>query len=102
MMEAAANKLNIDPDLLRRQHLHSPGATWLDCKMDCVYQKQVWDECCSMSNFEERKKEIAEFNANHRWVKRGLGKDQSNSHCTHNYYIFGIFVQVFFKSKNCK
>ncbi len=72
-LEHAAWKLKLDPEKLRRQNLYRPEhEAPYGQKMTFTTLSQIWDRLWETSDYEKRRQAVAEFNASHRWRKRGL------------------------------
>lgn len=76
IIDKIARKLSLPPEIIReRNFYHGEGETNTTHYGQEIFDNRilrVWDETKIKSNFENRKREIFEFNQNHDYQKRGL------------------------------
>ena len=76
IIDQIARKLSLPPEIIReRNFYHGEGETNTTHYGQEIFDNRilrVWDETKIKSNFENRKREIFEFNQNHDYQKRGL------------------------------
>ncbi|MCX8013907.1 MAG: molybdopterin-dependent oxidoreductase [Rectinema sp.] len=73
-MDALARKIGIDPIELKYRNLYQEGdETYYGMKLERVRAREAFDHLLSRSKYSARKAQIAQFNAEHRLEKKGLG-----------------------------
>lgn len=79
VLDHAAQVLKMDPNEIRRLNLNKPGdrlltGTYTGTTKGCDIPQRLFDRVEEMSNYENRKKEIEEFNSKpeNKFIKRGL------------------------------
>ncbi|XP_046388161.1 xanthine dehydrogenase [Ischnura elegans] len=65
--------MNVDPAKIREMNLYQEGdKTHYNQVLEHCTLKRCWSECMERSAYEQRRKELNDFNRQHRWRKRGL------------------------------
>ena len=74
VVDHLANALKMESSKVRYENLYAKGATTFFGQVldPWVNLKRLWDSCASSSNFYERQKDVEEFNAKHKYRKRGI------------------------------
>eukprot|EP00656_Telonema_subtile_P056448 TRINITY_DN9019_c0_g1_i2.p1 TRINITY_DN9019_c0_g1~~TRINITY_DN9019_c0_g1_i2.p1 ORF type:complete len:1365 (-),score=314.97 TRINITY_DN9019_c0_g1_i2:152-4246(-) len=74
IMEAMAAKHGMDPTAFRLKNLMTPenAITCLQAKVPEYNVHKVVEHILHKANFDERKSAVDEFNATHKWTKRGI------------------------------
>ncbi|XP_043916138.1 xanthine dehydrogenase/oxidase-like [Protopterus annectens] len=66
-------KCGLLAEAVRRMNLYSEGdLTPFGMKQENITLQRCWEECVIKSNYHDRRKQIEEFNRQHRWKKRGM------------------------------
>ncbi len=72
-MDEIACEIGMDPAELRERNLYQEGdVTFYSQKLDHLTLKRCWDECKAMSNYDQVKQEVKQWNQQHKWKKRGI------------------------------
>lgn len=72
-IEDAAVSLNMRPVDLREKNLYDRGdVTPFGQALSYCYMKQVWDYAKKMSKYEDKYKDVEDFNKKNKWRKRGI------------------------------
>lgn len=74
VLDHLAHALNMPGHLLREKNMYQEGQrTHFGQKLEDFYVPKLWNELkLKMDGLEQRRQAIVEFNANHRYLKRGL------------------------------
>jgi xanthine dehydrogenase/oxidase len=78
IMEHIAKTVGIDVDAVRQQNFYKDGDTMYDgSKIDNAKGinftiPQMWEQVQKDANYEQRKKDVAEYNKANRWTKKGV------------------------------
>ncbi|CAG8727867.1 20234_t:CDS:10, partial [Dentiscutata erythropus] len=79
MLSEVAERMGIDVNELREKNLYVEGQkTPYNQTLENWYLPSVYQQVKETSEFEKRRKEIAEFNSNNKWRKRGLALIPAN------------------------
>ena len=72
-IEKIGRKLNLEPEQVRERNFYQENMlTHFNQKLtNCAIEK-CWRECRTLSQFDQLKQEVAEFNSNNKWKKRGV------------------------------
>ena len=72
-MDDLACKLDMDVTKLREINLYNDGdRTYYTQKLENCTIRKCWEECKIMSDYENQKKEVEEWNTKNKWKKRGI------------------------------
>ena len=72
-MDDLACKLDMDVTKLREINLYNDGdRTYYTQKLENCTIRKCWEECKIMSDYENQKKEVEEWNSKNKWKKRGI------------------------------
>ena len=72
-LDDAAFAIDMDPDDVREKNFYQAGdVTPYGQALTYCYIKEVWAHLKQVSDIEQRKKSVAEFNKNNKWKKRGI------------------------------
>ena len=72
-MEEVADHLSIPVETLRERNMYKPGEiTHFNQELQDWHVPIMWDQVMKESDYANRRKEIEDFNARHKWRKRGL------------------------------
>jgi xanthine dehydrogenase large subunit len=74
ILDQAARRLSLAPELVRERNLYKEGDTthYGQTVKDAGRIRTIWEQVKSTSDFDHRRREIAEFNAVHVHQKRGI------------------------------
>ncbi|MFH5823693.1 xanthine dehydrogenase molybdopterin binding subunit [Georgenia sp. AZ-5] len=92
--------LGVDPTELRRRNLYAPGQStpYGQVVRHAERLHAIWDEVLRRSDFERRRRQVAEFNAAHPHLKRGLALTPVKFGISFNFTAFnqaGALVHVY-------
>lgn len=75
IIERVAENLKLDPADVRAKNFYKDGDTLcnpMPMPLQGVTMTKIWDALKERSKYDEKKKEIAEFNEKNKWKKRGI------------------------------
>ncbi len=73
MISEAADKLNMHVDEIREKNMYKENElTHYNLPVEDWYIPEMWNEIQEYTGYKKQRKEIAEFNKNNRWKKRGI------------------------------
>ena len=73
IIDEVADYLQMDPLTVRSLNMYREGdRTHFNQEMEYCTVGRCWQECQTMSNFQERKVRVYQFNEANRWKKRGM------------------------------
>jgi len=72
-MEKIGEKLGLTTQEIRRRNLYQEGeVTHYNQRLTHCTVRQCWDQCVTLAQYYTLYTQVEEFNASHRWKKRGL------------------------------
>ncbi|KAM4772306.1 xanthine dehydrogenase/oxidase [Rhinophrynus dorsalis] len=72
-MSDIAQTCGLPPEQVRKLNMYNEGdLTHFNQKLEGCTAQRCWDECLKLSNYQERKASVEEFNRQNRWKKRGI------------------------------
>ena len=72
-MDDLACKLDMDVTKLREINLYNDGdRTYYTQKLENCTIRKCWEECKIMSDYENQKREVEDWNSKNKWKKRGI------------------------------
>eukprot|EP00475_Leptophrys_vorax_P021366 TRINITY_DN29075_c0_g2_i1.p1 TRINITY_DN29075_c0_g2~~TRINITY_DN29075_c0_g2_i1.p1 ORF type:complete len:1060 (-),score=278.85 TRINITY_DN29075_c0_g2_i1:127-3024(-) len=73
MMEHVARELGLRPETVREMHLYKEGeSTHYGQKLEQFYMDRMWADIKRSASFDDRLRQVNEFNAVHQYRKRGI------------------------------
>eukprot|EP01130_Rhizamoeba_saxonica_P006851 TRINITY_DN2744_c0_g2_i1.p1 TRINITY_DN2744_c0_g2~~TRINITY_DN2744_c0_g2_i1.p1 ORF type:complete len:1534 (-),score=290.33 TRINITY_DN2744_c0_g2_i1:542-5143(-) len=72
-IDAAAVSMGVDPAVVREQNMYERGeATPFGQSLTYCYMKEVWKYLKEQCKYEDRRKQVDQFNSENKWKKRGV------------------------------